>query len=150
MEALLEGAADDTWHAIRKLLRNESETAMFEFSDALSGLEMEESAKKNLLSRLENYAVEVVEGKTKEEAAKVLNRMKERYVMYFINYSNPPPVLERVVCDNVILIKLYTHRFTTIFNHDNDLMPRVWTGKEDIRAINKTARTSVRIELFEH
>ncbi|KAL7588713.1 hypothetical protein Lser_V15G38977 [Lactuca serriola] len=110
VEALLEGAADDTWHAIRKLLRNESETAMFEFSDALSGLEMEESAKKNLLSRLENYAVEVVEGKTKEEAAKVLNRMKER--------------------------------FTTIFNHDNDLMPRVWTGKEDIRAINKTARTS--------
>ncbi|CAI9297393.1 unnamed protein product [Lactuca saligna] len=110
VEALLEGAADDTWHAIRKLLRNESETAVFEFSDALSGLEMEESAKKNLLSRLENYAVEVVEGKTKEEAAKVLNRMKER--------------------------------FTTIFNHDNDLMPRVWTGKEDIRAINKTARTS--------
>nr|GEV70739.1 protein root hair defective 3-like [Tanacetum cinerariifolium] len=47
---------------------------------------------------------------TREEAAKVLYRMKER--------------------------------FTSLFNHDNDSMPRVWSGKEDIRAITKTARSS--------
>ncbi|MFS7975646.1 hypothetical protein Hanom_Chr10g00883031 [Helianthus anomalus] len=34
------------------------------------------------------------------------------------------------------------HRFTSIFNHDSDQMPRVWSGKEDIRAITKTARLS--------
>ncbi|GJX64419.1 root hair defective 3-like protein [Tanacetum coccineum] len=110
VEALLEGAAEDTWPAIRKVLRNETKTVVFEFTDALSGYEMDEDAKKNHISTLENYAIDVVEGKTKEEASKVLQRMKER--------------------------------FTIIFNHDNYLMPRTWTGKEDIRAINKIARTS--------
>uniref|UniRef100_A0A2N9IM73 GB1/RHD3-type G domain-containing protein n=1 Tax=Fagus sylvatica TaxID=28930 RepID=A0A2N9IM73_FAGSY len=33
-------------------------------------------------------------------------------------------------------------KFSTVFNHDNDLMPRVWTGKEDIRAITKNARSA--------
>ncbi|XP_008808503.1 protein ROOT HAIR DEFECTIVE 3-like [Phoenix dactylifera] len=33
-------------------------------------------------------------------------------------------------------------RFTTLFSHDSDSMPRVWTGKEDIRAITKTARSA--------
>nr|XP_043622361.1 protein ROOT HAIR DEFECTIVE 3-like [Erigeron canadensis] len=108
--AILEGAADDTWPAIRKLLAKETKSAISDVSSALSSFEMDEDAKKNLISRLESYAIDVVEGKAKEEASKVLHNMKER--------------------------------FTTIFNHDNDLMPRVWTGKEDIRTINKTARTS--------
>lgn len=30
-----------------------------------------------------------------------------------------------------------------MFSHDSDSMPRVWTGKEDIRAITKTARSAV-------
>lgn len=34
-------------------------------------------------------------------------------------------------------------RFTILFSHDSDSMPRVWTGKEDIRAITKTARSAV-------
>lgn len=34
-------------------------------------------------------------------------------------------------------------RFSMLFNNDSDSMPRVWTGKEDIRAITKTARTAV-------
>ncbi|XP_077212329.1 protein ROOT HAIR DEFECTIVE 3-like [Tasmannia lanceolata] len=33
-------------------------------------------------------------------------------------------------------------RFATLFNRDSDSMPRVWTGKEDIRAITKTARSA--------
>ncbi|KAJ7969261.1 Protein ROOT HAIR DEFECTIVE 3-like [Quillaja saponaria] len=33
-------------------------------------------------------------------------------------------------------------RFSTVFNHDSDSLPRVWTGKEDIRAITKDARTA--------
>ncbi|XP_024019964.1 pentatricopeptide repeat-containing protein At1g06710, mitochondrial isoform X2 [Morus notabilis] len=32
--------------------------------------------------------------------------------------------------------------FSTVFNHDNDSMPRVRTGKEDIRAITKEARSA--------
>lgn len=33
-------------------------------------------------------------------------------------------------------------RFSTVFNHDNDSLPRVWTGKEDIRTITKDARAA--------
>ncbi|KAF8011591.1 hypothetical protein BT93_J2009 [Corymbia citriodora subsp. variegata] len=33
-------------------------------------------------------------------------------------------------------------RFTTLFYHDADSMPRVWTRKEDIRAITKLARSA--------
>ncbi|GKV53903.1 hypothetical protein SLEP1_g60416, partial [Rubroshorea leprosula] len=33
-------------------------------------------------------------------------------------------------------------RFSTIFSHDNESMPRVWTGKEDIKAITKDARAA--------
>ena len=36
------------------------------------------------------------------------------------------------------------YRFSILFSHDSDSMPRVWTGNEDIRAITKTARSSVR------
>ncbi|KAF6148812.1 hypothetical protein GIB67_038145 [Kingdonia uniflora] len=32
-------------------------------------------------------------------------------------------------------------RFSTLFSHDADSIPRVWTGKEDIRAITKAARS---------
>ncbi|KAK9066181.1 hypothetical protein SSX86_013502 [Deinandra increscens subsp. villosa] len=110
VEALLEGASDDTWRSIRRLFHQETEKAVSEFSFALSGFEMDEQEKENMISKLKNYARGLVEGKTREEAAKVLYRMKER--------------------------------FTSIFNHDSDSMPRVWTGKEDIRAITKTARSS--------
>ncbi|GFP85689.1 protein root hair defective 3 [Phtheirospermum japonicum] len=79
VEALLDGASDDTWPAIRKLLRRETETAVSGFSNALAGFEMDELTKEKMLLRLE----------------------------------------------------------------DADSMPRVWTGKEDIRAITKTARSAL-------
>ncbi|XP_028789782.1 protein ROOT HAIR DEFECTIVE 3 homolog 1-like [Neltuma alba] len=40
-----------------------------------------------------------------------------------------------------VLIRM-KDRFTTLFSHDSDSMPRIWTGKEDIRAITKTARSA--------
>ncbi|KAM7476049.1 hypothetical protein LguiB_023292 [Lonicera macranthoides] len=110
VEALLDGAGDDTWPTIRKLLRRETEAAVSGFSVALSGFEMDTQTKENMLSKLEDYARGVVEAKAKEEAGRVLVRMKDR--------------------------------FTTLFSHDSDSMPRVWSGKEDIRAITKTARSA--------
>ncbi|GER53517.1 protein ROOT HAIR DEFECTIVE 3 homolog [Striga asiatica] len=111
VEALLDGASDDTWPAIRKLYRRETETAVTGFSKELSGFEMDEVTKNKMLSRLEDYARGLVEAKAKEEAGRVLIRMKDR--------------------------------FSTMFNNDSDSMPRVWTGKEDIRAITKTARSAL-------
>lgn len=40
-----------------------------------------------------------------------------------------------------ILIRM-KDRFTTLFSHDADSMPRVWTGKEDIKSITKFARSA--------
>lgn len=79
VEALLEGGSDDTWAAIRKLLHQVTEKAVSEFSFALSGFEMDDEEKEDMILKLKNYARGVVEGKTKEESAKVLYRMKERY-----------------------------------------------------------------------
>ncbi|KAL2243237.1 protein ROOT HAIR DEFECTIVE 3 homolog 1 [Sesamum indicum] len=110
VEALFDGASNDTWPAIKKLLRQETEKAVTGFSSALSGFEMDEVAKNNMLSRVEDHAKGIVEAKAKEEAGRVLMRMKDR--------------------------------FSTLFSHDSDSMPRVWTGKEDIRAITKTARSA--------
>ncbi|CAH9066866.1 unnamed protein product [Cuscuta epithymum] len=110
VESLLDGASDDTWPAIRKLLRRETDATIHGFSAALSGFKMDEETHSDILSRLKDYAREVVETKAREEAGRVLMRMKER--------------------------------FSTIFSHDTDSIPRVWTGKEDIRAITKTARLS--------
>ncbi|XP_024033066.1 pentatricopeptide repeat-containing protein At1g06710, mitochondrial isoform X2 [Morus notabilis] len=62
------------------------------------------------IQNLRDYARNVVEKKAREEAGKVLIRMKDS--------------------------------FSTVFNHDNDSMPRVRTGKEDIRAITKEARSA--------
>ncbi|KAF4399263.1 hypothetical protein G4B88_022346 [Cannabis sativa] len=110
VEALLDGANSETWPAIRKLLRRETESAVSGLSNALSGFDMYEETRSKMLTNLEDYARGVVEAKAKEEAGRVLIRMKDR--------------------------------FTTMFSHDSDSMPRVWTGKEDIRAITKTARSS--------
>ncbi|XP_012856710.1 PREDICTED: protein ROOT HAIR DEFECTIVE 3 homolog 1-like isoform X3 [Erythranthe guttata] len=110
VEALFDGASNDTWPAIKKLLRRETETAVTGFSNELLGFEMDEATKNKMLSNLENHARGIVEAKAKEEAGRVLIRMKDR--------------------------------FSTLFSHDAESMPRIWTGKEDIRAITKTARSA--------
>ncbi|KAL6495927.1 Cell wall protein rhd3 [Orobanche gracilis] len=110
VEALLDGASDDTWPSIRKRLHRETQIAITRFSSALAGFEMDDITKEKMILKLEDYARGIVEAKAREEAGRVLIRMKDR--------------------------------FSTLFSHDSDSMPRVWTGKEDIRAITKTARSA--------
>lgn len=78
VEALLDGANSETWPAIRKLLRRETESAISGLSDALSGFDMEEETKEKMLTSVENYAKGLVEAKAREEAGRVLMRMKDR------------------------------------------------------------------------
>ncbi|KAK6264395.1 hypothetical protein SCA6_019829 [Theobroma cacao] len=110
VESLFDAAGIDTWASIRKLLKRETETAASEFSTAISSFELDQPTNEKMLQDLSNYARNVVEKKAREEAGKVLIRMKDR--------------------------------FSTVFSHDNDSMPRVWTGKEDIKTITKDARTA--------
>ncbi|KAL6005921.1 Cell wall protein rhd3 [Asimina triloba] len=104
VEALLDAAGDDTWPSIKSLLKRETEKATSGLSSALSGFDIDQATFDKMLTKLENYARNVVETKAREEAGRVLIRMKD--------------------------------------SHDADSMPRVWTGKEDIRAITKTARSA--------
>lgn len=78
VEALLDGASSETWPAIRKLLKRETESAVSGLSNALSGFDMYEESKNKMLESLKDYARGVVEAKAKEEAGRVLMRMKER------------------------------------------------------------------------
>ncbi|XP_010242217.1 PREDICTED: protein ROOT HAIR DEFECTIVE 3 [Nelumbo nucifera] len=110
VEALLDAADNDTWPAIRKLLQRETKVAVSGMSAALSGFDIDKETVNKMLTNLEDYAKGVVETKAREEAGRVLIRMKDR--------------------------------FSTLFSRDSDSMPRVWTGKEDIRAITKTARSA--------
>ncbi|KVH94233.1 Root hair defective 3 GTP-binding, partial [Cynara cardunculus var. scolymus] len=59
VEALLQAANDDTWPAIRKLFKRETEAAVAECSAALSGFEMNEDSKKDFLSKLRNHARDI-------------------------------------------------------------------------------------------
>ncbi|XP_073006806.1 protein ROOT HAIR DEFECTIVE 3-like isoform X2 [Typha latifolia] len=109
VEALLDAASNDTWPAIRKLLQRETKAAISAYASALSSFELDQATLDKMLSKLEVYARNVVESKAKEEAGRVLIRMKDRFSM--------------------------------LFSRDADSMPRIWTGKEDIRAITKFARS---------
>ncbi|XP_042490414.1 protein ROOT HAIR DEFECTIVE 3 homolog 2-like [Macadamia integrifolia] len=108
VESLFDTAGSDTWASIRKFLKRETETAVSGFSTAVAGFELDQAAFYKMVQNIRDFARGVVEKKAREEAGKVLIRMKDR--------------------------------FSTIFSHDNDSMPRVWTGKEDIKAITKAAR----------
>ncbi|KAL9228546.1 hypothetical protein vseg_004113 [Gypsophila vaccaria] len=110
VEALLDTANNETWPSIRKLLRQETQTAVSGLTSNLTGFDLDEQTRDKMIAKLEDHARGVVESKAKEEAARVLIRMKDR--------------------------------FTTLFSHDSDSMPRVWTGSEDLKGITKSARSS--------
>lgn len=110
VESLFEVGDEDTWASIRRLLKRETEAVVLKFSTAIAGFEMDQAAVDTMVQNLRSYARNVVVKKAREEAGKVLIRMKDR--------------------------------FSTVFNHDNDSLPRVWTGKEDIRTITKDARAA--------
>ncbi|KAJ8758683.1 hypothetical protein K2173_000404 [Erythroxylum novogranatense] len=110
IESLFEAGGKDTWPSIRKLLKHETEVAVSELQSDVTGFELDNDTVDTMVQTLRDYARNVVEKKAKEEAGKILIRMKDR--------------------------------FSTIFSHDNDSMPRIWTGKEDIRKITKDARSA--------
>ncbi|QCD77264.1 hypothetical protein DEO72_LG1g886 [Vigna unguiculata] len=110
VESLFESGGKDTWLSIRALLKRETGSAISEFSASVAGFELDEETVEKMEQSLRDYARKVVENKAREEAGKILIRMKDR--------------------------------FSTVFNHDNDSLPRIWTGKEDIRAITRDARSA--------
>jgi protein SEY1 len=78
VESLFEEGGKDTWLSIRKLLKSETEAAVSEFSAHVAGFELEEETVEKMQQSLRDYARKLVENKAREEAGKVLIRMKDR------------------------------------------------------------------------
>lgn len=78
VESLFDTAGSDTWASIRKLYKRETENAVSGLSTSLSGFELDQVTVNSMLTELKNYARRVVEKKAREEAGKVLIRMKDR------------------------------------------------------------------------
>jgi len=76
--SLFDAAGRDTWASIRKLYRQETETALSGFSTSLSGFELDQVSSDTMLANLKDYARSLVEKKSREEAAKILIHMKDR------------------------------------------------------------------------
>ncbi|XP_020272655.1 protein ROOT HAIR DEFECTIVE 3-like [Asparagus officinalis] len=110
VESLFEASGIDVWTSIRRLYQQEMQKALSGLANSLSGFELDQVFFNEMLGNLKDYARNVVEKKSREEASKVLIHMKDR--------------------------------FSTVFSHDKDSMPRVWTGKENIRKITKEARAA--------
>ncbi|CAI9771346.1 unnamed protein product [Fraxinus pennsylvanica] len=109
VESLFESGGKDTWASIRRLLKHETNVAVSAFPSAVAGFELDQAIFEEMVQSLQEYSRSLVERKAREEAGKVLVRMKDTFI--------------------------------TVFNHDKNSLPRVWTGKEDIREIAKEARS---------
>lgn len=79
IESLFETGGKETWTSIRKILRHEIEVAASAFSSAIAGFELDRETIITMMQNLRDYARNVVEKKAREEAGKVLIRMKDRY-----------------------------------------------------------------------
>lgn len=139
VESLFDAADQTTWQSIRNIYKRETEAILPEFLNNLCQFEMEYAPAEEMVSKLKDYARSVVESKAKEESSKVLIHMKERLTKFSIVLVQRYGVL---IHDFLTLFPLVA-RFTTVFSHDKDSIPRVWTGKEDVRAIAKEARSAV-------
>jgi hypothetical protein len=78
VEALFEAGENDAWTSIRKLLKRETEVAVSEFSTAVASFELDKPTIDTMVQNLREYGRNVVEKKAREEAGKVLIRMKDR------------------------------------------------------------------------
>lgn len=78
VEALLDAASDNTWPAIRELLQRETESAVSGFASALSTFALDQATVDKMLVKLKEYGKNVVESKAREEAGRVMIRMKDR------------------------------------------------------------------------
>ncbi|CAN6462875.1 unnamed protein product [Victoria cruziana] len=110
IDSLFDAANEETWASIRNLLQRVTESALRDLSSDLAGFELESATFDKIKQNVVAFGEKIVETKTREEAGRVLIRMKDRFSM--------------------------------VFSHDSDSIPRVWTGKEDIRSITKDARAA--------
>lgn len=78
VESLLEAGQKDAWASIRKLLNRETQVAVSDFSATIAGFELNQATLDTMTQNLRDCARSLVEKKAREDAGKVLIRMKDR------------------------------------------------------------------------
>lgn len=76
--ALLDAATSDTWPAVKKLLVQETESAISDLSAILVGFELDKEEEQKMITNLKETGRHIIEKKAREEASQALVRMKER------------------------------------------------------------------------
>ena len=75
---LLESGAINTWASIRNLIKHETDATVEGLCAAVTGFELDQSAFDKLVQNMRSYARGLVEKKARDEAGKILSRMKDR------------------------------------------------------------------------
>lgn len=75
---MFEAGGKETWPSIKTLLKRETETAVTDFLDVVTGFELDQATIDAMVQKLKEYSRSLVEKKSREEAAKILIRMKDR------------------------------------------------------------------------
>ncbi|XP_077210333.1 protein ROOT HAIR DEFECTIVE 3-like [Tasmannia lanceolata] len=91
VESLFDAAGNGTWGSIRALLKHETEVAVSKFSTALEGFKLDHATFNKMVGNLDDFARSVVEKKAREEAGKVLTRMKDRFSVVFSRDNKSMP-----------------------------------------------------------
>ncbi|ONK75075.1 uncharacterized protein A4U43_C03F13060 [Asparagus officinalis] len=78
VESLFYASGIDAWTSITRLYQQEMQKALLGLAISLSGFELDQVFFNEILGNLKDYARNVVEKKSREEASKVLIRMKDR------------------------------------------------------------------------
>ncbi|KAK8961282.1 hypothetical protein KSP40_PGU011968 [Platanthera guangdongensis] len=83
IEPFFDNADQSTWVSIRKLYNRSIEKALSEFTNILSGYELDSTDSDNLKMDLKHHARDVVKNKSREETGKILTRLKDRFLDVF-------------------------------------------------------------------
>lgn len=87
VQLLLESGAINTWPSIRNLLKHETDAIVEGLCAAVTGFELDQSAFDKMVLNVRSYARSLVEKKAREEAGKILSRMKDRYLCVVLSVS---------------------------------------------------------------
>ncbi|XP_044508554.1 protein ROOT HAIR DEFECTIVE 3 homolog 2-like [Mangifera indica] len=85
---LFAAGSEDTWASLRKLLGSVTEAAVLEYLNAISGFELDQATSDTMVQNLESSTRNLIKKVAREEAGKVLNRMKERFSTVFNHDSD--------------------------------------------------------------
>ncbi|KAM7472585.1 hypothetical protein LguiA_010768 [Lonicera macranthoides] len=88
VEMLLVRAGDGTWQEIREYSERQMQSAISEISSAVSGFRMDEHTYNEMVLQLKDYARGVIQAKARQEAARVLTRMNDRFERFFSHDSD--------------------------------------------------------------